>query len=230
MIAKFFNIYKENDHIRICFLGIKISFNFKRNNNKIFLVDKKRIRQIKKINGLKINFKRNNSVVIVNNPLPKFRNCILNLYENCQINIENIDNCNKLHGINNLTIDMVGKNSKISIGKNFYCGSGYIYLDNDSEIFIGNNCMFSNNFQLRCGDSHTIKDLKNNSKNICKPTIRIGNNVWLGINSFILKNTKIPNNSIVGACSVVTRKFSQENIAIAGNPAKIIKEDITWEK
>ncbi len=34
--------------------------------------------------------------------------------------------------------------------------------------------------------------------------------------------------SIIGASSVVTKRFDENNIAIGGNPAKIIKRNINW--
>lgn len=51
--------------------------------------------------------------------------------------------------------------------------------------------------------------------------IIIGNNVHIGINCTILLNTKIGDNCIVGAGSVVRGRFP-ENSVIAGNPAKVI--------
>ena len=35
--------------------------------------------------------------------------------------------------------------------------------------------------------------------------------------------------SVIGAGAVVTRKYTNPNMAIGGNPAKIIKEHIRWE-
>lgn len=51
--------------------------------------------------------------------------------------------------------------------------------------------------------------------------IKIGNNVFIGINSIILFNTTIGDNCIIGAGSVVRGHFP-ENSVIVGNPAKIV--------
>jgi len=50
----------------------------------------------------------------------------------------------------------------------------------------------------------------------------IGDNCFIGMNSIILKGTKIGNNCIVGAGSVLTGKEYPDNSVIVGNPAKVI--------
>ena len=50
------------------------------------------------------------------------------------------------------------------------------------------------------------------------------------MNARICKNTLIPDNCIVGISSVVTKKFETKNCVIAGNPAKVVKEDIKWNR
>lgn len=52
-------------------------------------------------------------------------------------------------------------------------------------------------------------------------TIRIGNNVCIGINAIILPNTQIGDNCIVGAGSVVKGKIPPNSV-VFGNPAKVI--------
>ena len=52
---------------------------------------------------------------------------------------------------------------------------------------------------------------------------KIGNNVWLGRNVMILKDSIVGDNSVVAAGSVVTHKFDSNKI-IGGMPAKVIKE------
>ena len=51
--------------------------------------------------------------------------------------------------------------------------------------------------------------------------IKVGDNVFIGINCTILPNTNIGNNCIVGAGSVVRGDFP-DNSVIVGNPAKTI--------
>ncbi len=53
--------------------------------------------------------------------------------------------------------------------------------------------------------------------------IRIGNNVFIGVNCIILSNTTIGDNCIVGAGSVVRGNFP-ENSVICGNPAQVISK------
>lgn len=53
--------------------------------------------------------------------------------------------------------------------------------------------------------------------------IKVGNNVFIGINSIILPGVKIGNNVIIGAGSVVNRDVP-DNLVVAGVPAKVIKK------
>ena len=61
-------------------------------------------------------------------------------------------------------------------------------------------------------------------------SIIVGNNVWVCKNVIFMKNTKVPNGCIVAQGSIVTRKFDKENCVAAGNPAKLVKENISWNK
>jgi len=47
---------------------------------------------------------------------------------------------------------------------------------------------------------------------------------FFGKNSVV----EIPDNTIVGAGSIVVGKFNKTNTIIAGVPAKIVKENIVW--
>lgn len=55
--------------------------------------------------------------------------------------------------------------------------------------------------------------------------IIIGENCWIGSHVRICKGVTIGNNSIVAACSVVTKDVPA-NCIVAGNPAKVVKTDI----
>jgi serine O-acetyltransferase len=53
---------------------------------------------------------------------------------------------------------------------------------------------------------------------------QLGDNVYIAPGAKIYGNIKIANNIAIGANAVVNKSFEEENILIAGNPAKKIKE------
>jgi len=107
-------------------------------------------------------------------------------------------------------------------------GSGYINrhckIRCFSKITIGNNVAISENVSIWDSDVHKVL---NNTHIVTKPIV-IGNHVWIGTNSIILKGVIIGDNSIIAAGSIVTKNVP-ENSLVAGNPAKIIKQNIKWE-
>ena len=46
----------------------------------------------------------------------------------------------------------------------------------------------------------------------------------------ILKGANIGDNVVIGACSLVPGKDFGSDVVIAGNPAKVAKQDINWRK
>ncbi|PIP91657.1 MAG: hypothetical protein COW01_01640 [Bdellovibrionales bacterium CG12_big_fil_rev_8_21_14_0_65_38_15] len=106
-------------------------------------------------------------------------------------------------------------NAIISIGKNSYIASTSI-LSSSQSVTIGENCSISWNVTIMDDDGHTFR----NHKQV--KAITIGNNVWIGANSIILKGVNLGDNVVVGTGSVVTKSFPNNSV-IAGVPAKLIK-------
>ncbi len=52
--------------------------------------------------------------------------------------------------------------------------------------------------------------------------IRVGNNVYIGINAIIMPGVTIGDNCIIGAGSIVTRDIPSGSVAV-GSPARVIK-------
>lgn len=99
-----------------------------------------------------------------------------------------------------------------------------------SKIMIGTNCMFANGIDVRTGDSHSILDKSTMKRINPAKDVLIGNHVWVGAHSSILKGSKINDHSIVATRSVVTKLFNETNVILAGIPAKIIKNEIIWDR
>ena len=115
-------------------------------------------------------------------------------------------------------------------GGNLVLGSNS-YLNRNATIVcsgmieVGENVAISQNVVIRDSDIHHIivdgKDIPNTAP------IHIGNNVWIGTSAVILKGVTIGDGAVVAAGTVVTKDVPS-NCLVAGNPAKIIKENIQW--
>lgn len=122
-------------------------------------------------------------------------------------------------------------NCLVHIGKNSDSNGVWIdLLEDNSSVIIGDNCMLSWNIHIFASDSHTIYDVTSKKLLNWGKEIVIGDNVWLAMDCTILKNTFIAKNCIVGASAVVSGKFKEPNCVIAGNPAKIVKRGIAWNR
>ena len=92
-------------------------------------------------------------------------------------------------------------------------------------VSLGNDVTISGNVTFVTHDN-SIAKISPEYANIFGP-IEIGNNCFLGQNSTILYGCTLADNIIVAAGSVVCSSFSESNIIIGGNPAKMIGN---WEK
>lgn len=96
-----------------------------------------------------------------------------------------------------------------------------------NEISIGNQCAIGRNVMIMDYDAHNIFYADGNENKDPAP-VSIGQHVWIGAGATILKGVHIGDNAIVGARAVVTKDV-KANTIVAGNPAKVIKENIGWK-
>lgn len=157
-----------------------------------------------------------------------------------------------LRGIGRLKIVIYGNNNIVDVGmKCLLFHTNIIFIQGDgnivkignnvsfdknvslvccegTKIVIGNDCMFAQGVRLRTSDQHPIYDRDGNRLNLPKD-IFIGNHVWIGATSLIMKGTHINDGSIIGLNSMVTKNIPS-NVCAAGSPAKVIKENVRWER
>ena len=100
----------------------------------------------------------------------------------------------------------------------------YTTITDNATICDNNNHPISPEFRRKMRTTPIGHDLRS-WKHSAHAPICIGENTWIGANTRICKGVTIGDNSIVAACSVVTKNVPANCIA-AGNPAKIVKTDI----
>ncbi len=154
------------------------------------------------------------------------------------INFQNVTNClfdikTTKYYIGDLFVHF-GESSdmKIKIGKDVSIISANIFTNQgSSEIEIGEDCMLASNVKIVGGDGHQICDMTTGEIiNAFAGKCRIGNHVWLGDDTRVMKKAVISDGSVLGANSVAAKKFDEPNVIIAGNPAKIIRRNILWKR
>ncbi len=120
------------------------------------------------------------------------------------------------------------------IGKNFSTMDGLQitgFDEPDLKVSIGEDCMFSYNISFRPSDGHTVYDCSSKQVLNKGKDIFIGNHVWVGMNNVFLKGSTIPNNCVVGAHSLITKAFTEEQCIYAGVPAKkCSKTAVNWDR
>lgn len=104
-----------------------------------------------------------------------------------------------------------------------------VISESNNGITIGNHCLFANNISMATSDSHKIYDLINGERLNPPQSIVLGDRVWLSEDVTILKGAEIKNDSICAKGSIVSKKFQESNVVIAGIPGKIIRRNIYWE-
>jgi acetyltransferase-like isoleucine patch superfamily enzyme len=108
----------------------------------------------------------------------------------------------------------------------------------EERIEIGSHCLVSWNVGIADSDFHPLapaqrlidakalapfyQDRPPRPKLETRPVI-IGDNVWIGMHSLILKGVTIGENSVVAAGAIVTKSVPS-NCVVAGNPAAVVKK------
>ena len=119
---------------------------------------------------------------------------------------------------------IVAGEGHVEIGKNTSISSN-TYMLSRKQIIIGCDCAISWDCQIMDTDFHEI--MTENVEHAMDAPVVIGNHVLVCSKVTILKGVKIGNDAIIAAESVVTRDVPN-GCVVAGNPARIIKENVHW--
>lgn len=210
-------------------LRLKYIKGLKIENNRIVLVapDGTR-RNVRSVRGCEFMFSGSNNYIELHEPV----RVKLKVHVSSNVNIKILPSLGGVLHIYKGRGESAHTNNVV-IGKGF-SSSGSVKFElafgGCGDITIGEDCMFAYNINVRTGDYHTIFDKDTGRVLNYNRDVVIGNHVWVASDVFMGKGTKISDNSVVGAHSVVTRAFDESNVVVAGVPARVVKTGINWNR
>ena len=96
------------------------------------------------------------------------------------------------------------------------------------SIRIGTDCAVSWDVQFLDGDFHYLLDQEGRPQKNSSP-IEIGDHVWIGSGVLIKKGTQIGDGAVIASGTVVTGEVPAKSI-VAGNPLRVIREGVRWQR
>lgn len=126
-------------------------------------------------------------------------------------------------GVNHpVMIRLMSPEARLTIGDDFGISGGGICVQ--TEVRIGHGVMMGANAFVADTDFHPLStgSRRFNFDGIRSRPVVIEDNVFIGMNSIILKGVTIGRNAVIGAGSVVTRDVPANEIW-SGNPARFVR-------
>lgn len=199
-------------------------------NNKIIIIDNGIERELKKnesISGLDVQIRGNGNTIKIELPFKAYDSKI-DIIDNNNAYIE-LRKCPRLGNVYIRCNWASGQ--RFLMRQNTTIIGAQFLLDGNSSITIGEDCMFSNNIFVWADDGHAVLDAETGDI-LNKPSgaLTIGNHCWIGQGVRLTKNARIGNNCILAGGTVAVKDYAEDNVVIGGNPGKIIKRGITWDR
>jgi acetyltransferase-like isoleucine patch superfamily enzyme len=92
-----------------------------------------------------------------------------------------------------------------------------------TSVIIGRGCLIGADVMIVDTDFHPIapEGRRYSAEGVTSAPVRIGDNVFIGARTIVLKGVTIGDNTVIGAGSVVTKNLPA-NVVAAGNPARVL--------
>ncbi len=91
------------------------------------------------------------------------------------------------------------------------------------HVRLGRDCLLAWDVLVLDSDSHSVDGGPRSAP------VTIGDRVWIGCRATVLKGVTIGDGAVVAACSVVTGDVPAGAL-VAGNPARVVREGVTWQE
>lgn len=96
-----------------------------------------------------------------------------------------------------------------------------------ANLTIGDQCLIAKDTLITVSDMHSLLDAATGARINPAADVTIEPKVWIAENVRVLKGVTIGSQSVVGACSLVTKSIPRQCVAL-GVPARVVREGVTW--
>ncbi len=124
---------------------------------------------------------------------------------------------------------LMGDDAAIRIGHHTTVESARFIAHGGTELEIGPDCMLAYDLEMRTSDEHTILDVTTAERTNPDKSVYIGEHVWLGARSVVLKGVRIGEHSVIATGSIVSKDIGA-NVLAGGAPTRQLKAGITWDR
>ena len=174
------------------------------------------------LNHTKIKVKGSGNKIVLSSKC-YLDHCLIQIYGN-----DNIIFLDEQVVIHKGSLYMEDNEGSITIGKkSLICGPSQITTIEGKRVEIGKDSLFSSETVIRTGDSHSVLDISGKRINQSCDVV-LGEHVWVGYRTMLLKGAYVSSNTVIASGAVVTHRFEEQGIVIAGSPAKKVKGEINW--
>lgn len=118
---------------------------------------------------------------------------------------------------------------RVSLGeKCAFNGMSYVHMHETGVIQFGSDCLIAGDTSFSSSHVHKILDLESGERLNPPGDITLGDHVWISASATLWPGAKVGDNSVVGRGSYVSKEFPS-NCIIAGTPARVVREGVTWQ-
>lgn len=129
----------------------------------------------------------------------------------------------------NQFIRAIAPGSVVKIGaRSAFNGTSVIHAHETGQIRIGRDCLLADNVSISTSHVHKIIDKLTGERLNPPGDIQIDDHVWISQDASIWGGANIGRDCIVGKATMVSKTF-QDSCLIAGSPARVVRENVTWE-
>jgi acetyltransferase-like isoleucine patch superfamily enzyme len=120
----------------------------------------------------------------------------------------------------------VASTGRVRFGADFVLSAESQIVCRD-RIAFGRGCLISWDVLILDSDFHPVLG-EDGQQSALQAPITLGERVWVGTRSSILKGVVLGDDVIVAAGSVLTHPLPASNVVLGGNPAKVLRTGVRW--